>query len=324
MRRIQALLLILVVMLPSVTPVSPEETQVTVSETLTYFLDLNPLTGNSTTEFKSILTVKNAGQSSVQHRFIQRLFKVDASNLPLPSEARLIQSSGDFCIIEWVVNAKPGTRVFEVSGKPLWLPLTVEASLRVNGAVPNYTSAYGVFFVKSKEGDSVEWVIRVKNNNPVLLDPLTNASSKPPLFVSITMNIPQKYFRNIVFNPPVNMTSPLEKDSVSWLLILRGEAEIRVEAVVDGFDDWGTIPLTTVSISSSPMGESVRESILSQLKGLNMSISMMNMILTPIGNLTGFTSLMNRMLGNLSYGLETTGNQTIMIGEGLKAIGFGL
>ncbi|MEM3078962.1 MAG: hypothetical protein QXF21_01420 [Thermoproteota archaeon] len=324
MRRAQALLLILVVMLPSVTPVSPEETLVTVSETLTYFLDLNPLTGNSTTEFKSTLTVKNTGESSVQHRFIQRLFGVDASNLALPSEARLIRFSGDACIIEWVVNANPGTRVFEVSGKPLRLPLTVEASLRVNGAVPNYTSAYGVFFVKSKEGDSVEWVIRVKNNNPVLLDPLTNASSKPPLFVSITMSIPQKYFRNIVFNPPVNMTSPLEKDSVSWLLILRGEAEIRVEAVVDGFDDWGTIPLTTVSISSSPMGESVRESILSQLKGLNMSISMMNMILTPIGNLTGFTSLMNRMLGNLSYGLETTGNQTIMIGEALKAIGFGL
>ncbi|MEM3426266.1 MAG: hypothetical protein QXI42_10765 [Thermoproteota archaeon] len=324
MRRAQALLLILVVMLPSVTPVSPEETLVTVSETLTYFLDLNPLTGNSTTEFKSTLTVKNTGESSVQHRFIQRLFGVDASNLALPSEARLIRFSGDACIIEWVVNANPGTRVFEVSGKPLRLPLTVEASLRVNGAVPNYTSAYGVFFVKSREGDSVEWVIRVKNNNPVLLDPLTNASSKPPLFVSITMSIPQKYFRNIVFNPPVNMTNPLEKDSVSWILILRGEAEIRVEALVDGFDDWGTIPLTTVSISSSPMGESVRESILSQLKGLNMSISMMNMILTPIGNLTGFTSLMNRMLGNLSYGLETTGNQTIMIGEALKAIGFGL
>ncbi|MEM3660277.1 MAG: hypothetical protein QXU11_07670 [Thermoproteota archaeon] len=324
MRHAQALLLILVVMLPSVTPVSPEETRVTVSETLTYFLDLNPLTGNSTTEFKSTLTVKNKGESSVQHRFIQRLFGVDASNLALPSEARLIRFSGDACIIEWVVNAKPGTRVFEVSGKPLRLPLTVEASLRVNGAVPNYTSAYGVFFVKSKEGDSVEWVIRVKNNNPVLLDPLTNASSKPPLFVSITMNIPQKYFRNIVFNPPVNMTNPLEKDSVSWILILRGEAEIRVEALVDGFDDWGTIPLTTVSISSSPMGESVKESILSQLKGLNMSIRMMNMILTPIGNLTGFTSLMNRMLGNLSYGLETTGNQTIMIGEALKAIGFGL
>ncbi|MEM2056773.1 MAG: hypothetical protein QXO76_00765 [Thermoproteota archaeon] len=324
MRRAQALLLILVVMLPSVTPVSPEETLVTVSETLTYFLDLNPLTGNSTTEFKSTLTVKNTGESSVQHRFIQRLFGVDASNLALPSEARLIRFSGDACIIEWVVNANPGTRVFEVSGKPLRLPLTVEASLRVNGAVPNYTSAYGVFFVKSREGDSVEWVIRVKNNNPVLLDPLTNASSKPPLFVSITMSIPQKYFRNIVFNPPVNMTNPLEKDSVSWILILRGEAEIRVEALVDGFDDWGTIPLTTVSISSSPMGESVRESILSQLKGLNMSIRMMNMILTPIGNLTGFTSLMNRMLGNLSYGLETTGNQTIMIGEALKAIGFGL
>ncbi|MEM2997988.1 MAG: hypothetical protein QW542_03475 [Thermoproteota archaeon] len=324
MRRAQALLLILVVMLPSVTPVSPEETLVTVSETLTYFLDLNPLTGNSTTEFKSTLTVKNTGESSVQHRFIQRLFGVDASNLALPSEARLIRFSGDACIIEWVVNANPGTRVFEVSGKPLRLPLTVEASLRVNGAVPNYTSAYGVFFVKSKEGDSVEWVIRVKNNNPVLLDPLTNASSKPPLFVSITMSIPQKYFRNIVFNPPVNMTNPLEKDSVSWLLILRDEAEIRVEAVVDGFDDWGTIPLTTVSISSSPMGESVRESISSQLNGLNASIRMMRMILTPIGNLTGFMSLMGKMLGNLSYGLETTGNQTIMIGEALKAIGFGL
>ncbi len=324
MRRAQAFFLILVIMLQWVTSASPEETQVTVNENLTYFLDLNPLTGNSTTEFKSVLTVKNTGQSSVQYRFTQRLFGVDASNLVLPSEARLIRFSGDSCIIEWIVQANPGTRIFEVSGKPLWLPLTVEASLRINGAVPNYTSAYGVFFVKSREGDSVEWVIRVKNNNPVLLDPLTNSYSKPPVFVSITMNIPQKYFRNIVFNPPVNMTSPLEKDSVSWILILRGEAEIRAEAVIDGFDDWDTIPLTTVSVSSSPMGESVTESIRSQLNGLNMSILMIRMILTPIGNLTGFTSLMNKMLGNLSYVLETTGNQTIMISEALKAIGFGL
>ncbi|MEM3464887.1 MAG: hypothetical protein QW506_00200 [Thermoproteota archaeon] len=324
MRRAQAFLLILMLMLPLVTPASQEEAQVTVSENITYFLDLNPLTGNSTAEFKSTVTVKNTGQSTIQYRFTQRLFGVDASNLALPTEARLLSYSGDSCIIEWNVQANPGTRILELSGKPLWLPLTVEASLRINGAVPNYTSAYGVFFVKSEEGDSAEWVVRLKNNNPVLLDPLTNASSKPPVFVSITMNIPQKYFRNIVFNPPANMTSLLEKDSVSWMLILRGEAEIRAEAVVDGFDDWGTIPLTTVSISSSPMGESVRESISSQLNGLNASIRMMRMILTPIGNLTGFMSLMGKMLGNLSYGLETTGNQTIMIGEALKAIGFGL
>ncbi|MBO3753677.1 MAG: hypothetical protein FGF53_02165 [Candidatus Brockarchaeota archaeon] len=324
MRLVQAFLLIMMLMLPLVTQASPEETRVTVSENITYFLDLNPLIGNSTTEFKSTVTVKNTGQSTIQYRFTQRLSGVDSSSLVLPPEARLLSYSGDSCVIEWNVQANPGTRIFELSGKPLWLPLTVEASLRVNGAVPNYSSAYGVFFVKCKEGDSAEWVVRLKNNNPVLLDPLTNASSKPPVFVSMTMNIPQKYFRKIVFNPPANMTSPFEKDSVSWMLILRGEAEIRVEAVVDGFDDWGTIPLTTISISSSPIGESVRESIRSQLNGLNMSIRMMNMILTPIGNLTGFINLMKKMLGNLSYGLETTGNQTIMIGEALKAIGFGL
>ncbi|MEM2930179.1 MAG: hypothetical protein QW797_04910 [Thermoproteota archaeon] len=307
-----------------VAPVSPEEAHVSVTENLTYFLDLNPLTGNSTVEFKSTVTVKNSGQSSVEYRFTQRLFRVDASTLALPPEARLLQNSEDSCIIEWVVQANPGTRIFEVSGKPLWLPLVVEASLRINGAMPNYTSAYGVFFVKSKEGDSAELVIRLKNNNPVLLDPLTNASSKPPVFVSITINIPGRYFRNIVFNPPANTTSLLEKDSVSWILILREEAEIRAEAVVDGFDDWGTIPLTTISVSSSPMGESVKESIRSQLNGLNMSIRMMEMILTPVNNLTGFTNLMKGMLGNLSYGLETTGNQTVMFGEALNAISFGL
>ncbi|MCX8184073.1 MAG: hypothetical protein N3F08_06620, partial [Crenarchaeota archaeon] len=324
MRRVQAFLLILTIMLHWVTSVFPEEPRVTVSENLTYFLDLNPLTGNSTREFKSTVTVKNTGQSSVQFRFTQRLFQVDASNLVLPREARLLNYSEDYCIIEWIVQANPGTRIFELSGRPLWLPLTVEASLRINGAVPNYTSAYGVFFVKSKEGDSAEWVIRLKNNNPVLLDPLTNASSKPPVFVSVTMNIPQRYFKNVVFNPPANMTSPLEKDSVSWMFILRGESEIRVKAVVDGFDDWGTIPLTTVSVSSSPMGKSVKESIRSQLNGLNMSIRMMNMILAPISNLTSFTSLMRKMLGKLGYGLEATGNQTVVIGEALKAIGFGL
>ncbi|MEM3648613.1 MAG: hypothetical protein QW506_05560, partial [Thermoproteota archaeon] len=134
-----------------VAPVSPEEAHVSVTENLTYFLDLNPLTGNSTVEFKSTVTVKNSGQSSVEYRFTQRLFRVDASTLALPPEARLLQNSEDSCIIEWVVQANPGTRIFEVSGKPLWLPLVVEASLRINGAMPNYTSAYGVFFVKSKE-----------------------------------------------------------------------------------------------------------------------------------------------------------------------------
>jgi len=324
MRRIQAVFLILMLMLPEVpsTPVGGE--QVSVSENLTYFLDLNPLTGNSTAEFKSTVIVKNTGQSRVEYRFTQRLFRVNASTLALPEGARLSKVSGDYCLVEWVVEANPGTGIFEVSGKPLWLPLTVEASLRINGAVPNYTSAYGVFFVKSKEGDTVEWVIRLRNNNHVLLDPLTNTSSKPPVFVSITINIPQKYFRDVVYNPPANMTSLLEKDSVSWMLMLREEAEIRVDAVVEGFDDWGTIPLTTISISSSPMKESVGESIRSQLNGVNTSIRMMRMILAPISNLTGFMSLMRNMLGNLSYGLETTGNQTIMISEALNSIGFGL
>ncbi len=324
MRRAQAVFLILMLMLPIVAKANPEETQVSVSESLTYLLDLNPLTGDSTVEFKSTVTVKNAGQSSVEYRFTQRLLGVNVSTLVLPPEARIQQDSEDFCVIEWVVQANPGTRIFEVSGKPLWLPLTVEASLRINGAAPNYTSAYGVFFVKSREGDSAEWVIRLKNNNPVLLDPLTNTSSKPPVFVSITINIPQRYFRKIVYNPPGNMTSPLEKDSVSWMLILREEAEIRAEAVVEGFDDWGTIPLTTISVSSSPMGESVKKSMLSQLNELNMTMRMMNMILTPISNLTSFTSLMTEMLGNLSSGLEITGNQTVMISGALKAVSFGL
>jgi len=324
MKRVQAVFLILMLMIPIVMKANPEETQVSVSESLTYLLDLNPLTGDSTVEFKSTVTVKNIGQSTVPYRFTQRLFKVNVSTLVLPPEARIQQDSGDFCVVEWVVQANPGTSVFEVSGKPLWLPLKVEASLRINGAVPNYTSAYGVFFVRSEEGDSAEWVVRLKNNNPVLLDPLTNTSSKPPVFVSVTINIPQRYFGKIVYNPPVNMTSPLEKDSVSWMLILREEAEIRAEAVVEGFDDWGTIPLTTISISSSPMGESVKKSVLSQLNELNMTMRMMNMILTPISNLTSFTSLMMGMLGNLSSVLETTGNQTVMISKALKAVSFGL
>jgi hypothetical protein len=324
MKRVQAVFLILMLMIPIVMKANPEETQVSVSESLTYLLDLNPLTGDSTVEFKSTVTVKNIGQSTVPYRFTQRLFKVNVSTLVLPPEARIQQDSGDFCVVEWVVQANPGTSVFEVSGKPLWLPLKVEASLRINGAVPNYTSAYGVFFVRSEEGDSAEWVVRLKNNNPVLLDPLTNTSSKPPVFVSVTINIPQRYFGKIVYNPPVNMTSPLEKDSVSWMLILREEAEIRAEAVVEGFDDWGTIPLTTISISSSPMGESVKKSVLSQLNELNMTMRMMNMILTPISNLTSFTSLMTGMLGNLSSVLETTGNQTVMISKALKAVSFGL
>jgi hypothetical protein len=108
------------------------------------------------------------------------------------------------------------------------------------------------------------------------------------------------------------------------MLILREEAEIRAEAVVEGFDDWGTIPLTTISISSSPMGESVKKSVLSQLNELNMTMRMMNMILTPISNLTSFTSLMTGMLGNLSSVLETTGNQTVMISKALKAVSLGL
>ena len=324
MKRVQAVFLILMLMIPIVMKANPEETQVSVSESLTYLLDLNPLTGDSTVEFKSTVTVKNIGQSTVPYRFTQRLFKVNVSTLVLPPEARIQQDSGDFCVVEWVVQANPGTSVFEVSGKPLWLPLKVEASLRINGAVPNYTSAYGVFFVRSEEGDSAEWVVRLKNNNPVLLDPLTNTSSKPPVFVSVTINIPQRYFGKIVYNPPVNMTSPLEKDSVSWMLILREEAEIRAEAVVEGFDDWGTIPLTTISISSSPMGESVKKSVLSQLNELNMTMRMMNMILTPISNLTSFTSLMTGMLGNLSSVLETTGNQTVMISKALKAVSLGL
>lgn len=324
MRRIAVVFLILMLMLPEVSPVSQEETQVFVSENVTYFLDLNPLNGNSTVGFKSTITVENKGRSSVECRFTQRLFRVDASTLVLPSEAHLSKASEDFCIVEWIVQADPGTRIFEVSGRPLWLPLAVEASLMINGAVPNYTSAYGVFFIKSKEGDVAEWSIRLRNNNPVLLDPLTNASSKPPIFVSITITIPRRYFRNIAYDPPVNTTSLLEEDSASWLLVLRGEAEISAKAVVDGFDDWGTIPLTTVSISFSPMEESVKESIRSQLSGLNASMRMIKMILAPISNLTGFMDLMEDMLGNLSYGLRTTGNQTVMIGEALKTISSGL
>ncbi|MGC8831735.1 MAG: hypothetical protein ACP5PQ_04070 [Thermoproteota archaeon] len=324
MRRIFALFLILVLTVPQVGLTSSDEPLVSVSETVIYIVDLNPLTGSSTVEYKSTITVKNEGQSRVEHRFTQRIIGVNASTLVLPREARLTQVSEDVCLVEWLVQADPGTKILEVSGKPLFLPVWLNASLKVNGAEPNYTSAYGAFFINSKEGDAAEWTIRLRNNNPVLLNPLTNTSSKPPLFVSVSITLPDKYFGNIVFTPPVNMTSPFEKDSASWLFILQEDAEINVKAVVKGFDDWGTIPLTPISISFSPMEESVIESMRSQMVSLNMSMVMMGMILSPLSNLTGLTSLMQDMLGNLSYGLKTMGNQTVVMSDALRAISSGL
>jgi len=323
-KRALALLLILVLAVPQVGLKPSNESKVSVSETVTYIVDANPLTGNSTAEYKSTITVRNEGESTVEHRFTQRIIGVDASTLVLPREARLTRVSEDVCLVEWVVQADPGTKIFEVSGKPLSLPVEFNASLKVNGVKPNYTSAYGVFFINSKEGDVVEWKVRLRNTNHVLLNPLTNISSKPPLFISVSITLPGKYFGSIVFNPPVNMTSPLEKDSASWLFILREDAEINVKAVVEGFDDWGTIPLTPITISFSPMEESVMESMRSQMVSLNASIVMMNMILTPLNNLTGLTGLMKDMLGNLSYGLKTTGNQIVMMSDALRAISSGL
>ncbi|MEM2981186.1 MAG: hypothetical protein QW385_07495 [Thermoproteota archaeon] len=324
MRRILALLMILVLTVPQVGLTSYGEPLVSVSETVTYLVDVNPLTGSSTVEYKSTITVRNEGQSRVEHRFTQRITGVNASTLVLPREARLMQVSEDICLVEWLVQANPGTKIFEVSGRPLFLPIVFNASLRVNGAKPNYTSAYGAFFISSKEGDAVEWAIRLRNNNPVLLNPSTNTSSKPPLFISVSITLPEKYFEKIVFTPPVNMTSPFEKDSASWLFILQEDAEINVKAVVKGFDDWGTIPLTPITISFSPMEESVMESMRSQMVSLNMSMVMMNMILSPLSNLTGLISLMKDMLGNLSYGLKTTGNQTVVMSDALRAISSGL
>ncbi|MEM2089120.1 MAG: hypothetical protein QXF52_10715 [Thermoproteota archaeon] len=324
MKRILVPLLILVLTVPQVSLRPFDEHVVYVSETVTYLVDANPLTGSSTVEYKSTITIRNKGQSRVEHRFTQRIIGVNASTLMLPREARLTQVSEDVCLAEWVVQVDPGTKIFEVSGRPLSLPIEFNASLRVNGAKPNYTSAYGVFFINSEEGDDVEWVIRLRNTNPVLLNPSTNTSSKPPLFVSISITLPEKYFENITFIPPVNMTSPIEKDSASWLFILREDAEINVKAVVEGFDDWGTIPLTPITISFSPIEESVMESMRSQMVSLNMSMVMMDMILSPLSNLTGLTSLMKDTLGNLSYGLKTTGNQTVMMSDALRAIGSGL
>ena len=324
MKRLLPLLLAAILVTPNTLFALPNEKKVSVSELFTYIAEINPLTGSYTLEYKSTITVKNDGESVVEHRFTQRLFRVDASTLELPREARLIGYSGSFCLVEWVVQANPGANIFEVRGKPLWTPLNIDVETRVNGVKPAYSSAYGVFFVESKENATVEWRIRLRNNNHILLDPETNISSRPPVFVSVSITLPEKYFRDIAYDPPFNMTSMLEKDTVSWMFVLKEDAEINVNAVIRAFDDWGTIPLTPISVSFSPMGDSIRESLSSQLKALNMSISMMDMSLTPLSNFTGFVDLMKSMLGNLSSTLEFTGNQTVVMSDMLETIGFEL
>jgi len=321
MKRLLTLLIVIALLMPKTVFASPSGQSISVSEAVTYVAEANPLTGDYTVEYKSTLTVRNDGESASDYRFIQRLFRVNASTLELPKEARLLSCSGDFCIVEWVVKANPGASIFEARGEPLWTPLSVDAEVRVNGGKPSYSSAYGIFFVEAKEGDAVEWRIGLRNNNPILRDTLTNISSKPPLFVSVSITLPEKYFKDVVYDPPINMTSMLEKDTVSWMLILRDSVDINVRAVVRGFDDWGTIPLMPISVSFSPMGDSVRESISSQLKSLNMSMSLMEAILSPLSNFTSFIELEKSMIGNLSYALESTGNQTIVISDALKTIG---
>jgi anion-transporting ArsA/GET3 family ATPase len=321
LKRLLSLLLAAILMTPNTLFALPNVKKISVRELSTYIAEINPLTGSYTLEYKSTITVKNDGESVAEHRFTQRLFRVNASTLELPKEARLIGRSGDFCLVEWIIQAKPGENIFEIRGRPLWTPLSIDVETRVNGVKPVYSSAYSVFFVESKENDTVEWRIRLRNNNSILLDPETNISSKPPVFVSASITLPEKYFRNIAYDPPFNMTSMLEKDTVSWIFILKDDAEINVKAVIGAFDDWGTIPLTPISISFSPMGDSVRESLISQLKSLNMSISMMDMFLTPLSNLTEFVDLMKSMLGNLSSTLEFTGNQTVAMSGALGTIG---
>lgn len=323
MRYLLAFFLIAMLVFPKM-EVTPSEEKISIWETVTYLVDVNPLTGYSTAEYKSTITIVNEGQSTVEYAFIQRIFGVNISTLSLPKEAQLLESSEGFCLVKWVINVNPGTKVFEVSGRPIWLPLGFNTSIRVNGAKPNYTSAYGAFFINSKEGDFVEWEIQLKNNNPVLLDPLTNLSSRPPLFVSASITIPKKYFGAIAFKPSTNTTSPLDKDSVSWVFVLRDNVNMKAEAVINGFDDWGTIPLATISISFSPIRESVEESIRSQVNSLNMSMQTMETLLSSLTNLTDFTDLMKDVLGNLSYGLTTTGNQTVIISDALMTMGYGL
>ncbi|MBO3799656.1 MAG: hypothetical protein FGF52_01150 [Candidatus Brockarchaeota archaeon] len=320
MKRLLSLLLATILVTPHALFAMPNE-KISVSELFTYIAEINPLTGSYTLEYKSTITVKNDGESVAEHRFTQRLFRVDASTLDLPREARLVGYSGDFCLVEWIVQANPGANIFEIRGRPLWAPLSIDVETRVNGVKPAYSSAYGIFFVESKENDTVEWRIRLRNNNNVLLDSDTNISSRPPIFVSVSITLPGKYFKDIVYDPPFNMTSMLEKDTVSWVFILKEEAEIKVKAVIRAFDDWGTIPLTPISVSFSPIEDSIRELLSSQLKSLNMSISMMDMFLTPLNNFTKFVNLMKSMLGNLSSTLEFTGNQAVAMSNMLEGIG---
>ncbi|MGQ9478754.1 MAG: hypothetical protein ACUVQ0_01870 [Thermoproteota archaeon] len=324
MNRLFAAILILLLTVPLVATVPIDESEVSLEESTIYIIELNPLTQTSKVEYKSTVTVKNPRASSIEYRFIQRLFHVDPSTLDLPNEASILRVYGEICMIQWVVETGPGTSILEVRGKPKWLPLEINASLRINGLRPNYTSAYGTFFASAWEGDVVEWILRLRNNYTSLLDSLTNISAKPPLFVSISMSMPRKYFRNIVFNPPVNTTNPLDKDSVSWVLILKDEAEIRVNATVDSFDDWNTVPLPPISISFSPMEDSVKESVRSQIAYLNMSIGMMEAMLLPLGNMTGFMDMFNTMLNNLSNSLSSMGNQTLLISDSLKTMSNGL
>jgi predicted component of type VI protein secretion system len=320
MKRFLAIFMIIMLVTPKFAVSSPDGPRITVSETVVYVAEMNPLTGNWTLEYKSTITVKNEGAPG-EYRFTQRIVGVNASTLELPKEARVSYTSGEICLVEWIIHADHGLSIFEVRGKPTWVPLSFDVNMTVNGIKPVYSSAYGIFFVSCGENNTVSWRMRLKNNNPTLLDPETNISSKPPLFVSVSITLPGKYFGDVVYDPPANMTSPLEKDTVSWMLILKEYAEVSVEAVVRGFDEWGTIPLMPISISFSPMEDSVRESISSQLKSLNMSMEMIRMILSPLGNFTDFLNLMRRALENLSYGLEATGNQTIMMSDALKKIG---
>ncbi|MEM2276421.1 MAG: hypothetical protein QXU43_04970, partial [Thermoproteota archaeon] len=143
MRRFLSLLLIVILLMPKTLLILPNGQKISVSELFTYIAEINPLTGSYTLEYKSTITVENDGESVAEHRFTQRLFRVDASTLELPKEARLIGYSGDFCLVEWIVQANPGANIFEIRGKPLWAPISIDVDTRVNGVKPAYSSAYG-------------------------------------------------------------------------------------------------------------------------------------------------------------------------------------
>jgi len=278
---------------------------------------LDPVTGSLTSSLSYVLEVENSAASARDLRVRLTLHEVETPSLRVVAgELTMSQVIDLGRYVEVVVDltAQPGRSSYEISGTPRAFPFEVQEEIAVNNGPPNVTTVGEYRFLSAKVGDSIDWKVRIRNT----LLSSDGDTPNPPMPLNFVVNLDKKFFEVETLNPRPNSTTT--DGSNYWVLFLKGESQIEVEAKVSQLSDWGVATVSPFIISySSDQIPTMLQGMEARLNSLNATSEFLEGIWAVCNSSAGTLSDVSDYLGGIAQGVAATGNASVLLGESLMS-----